>query len=396
MVAAAGRWLGSLGEKVTSARFPVRIKVPNRDELIAAGLSTLALGLVLGLAIGPGFGGTGSILPAFAGPLAPILPGISGDEGVELPTLQAPAGSSGAPQTVAAAPPSVATDPGPTIVYVDGPAPADPPVTQAGNEPGPSTNPGGGGGGGGEEEGLPLEATVVGVSVTGRSYAVADDSGNLFTIFSNGVPAVGDRVATEIFPLSNGTFGQLGDRTSKGRQPRTTMRGVVSYVDGEVGILVLSSRGTSIPVSFEPVPVEGEDPPQVGTSLTAEVEVVESSAALRSSADDEVEAARPLLRMISAEATFYEDTAVEFNGPVRALDREGRTIEIAADGEGLLDGTVRLGLPRGFDFGLVVVERAYSVTARRDPQGVLQVTGLSPASSRKGADDRSSAFGEHA
>ncbi len=401
MLEAVGNRLSQWKGQIEAARLPVRIEVPGRDELIAAGLATLAMGLVLGLAIGPGGTGPGSLLPAYAGPLASVAPLLGDDSGESsLPTLGSPAGGTsdgggGAVQTVAAVP---APDTGisTTTSYVEPPPADSTPVTPAGNGGGGGGGGSGDGGDGGDEpEGLPLTATVVGVSVTGRSYAVADDSGNLFAVYANGVPAVGDRVETGILPLANGTFVEAGTRVTKGQRATATMRGVVSFIDREAGVMVISSRGTSVPVDLDRtvVPEEGEDL-AVGYDATVDVEVVEP--APPSEDPEEPQPSNRRLRVVSAEATPNPSSAIELTGVVKAISVEDRTFEVAADSDGLIDSVVTVEAPTSLDLSLVKTGRAYSITIRRAEEGDLRLTGLSPAFSRKAADDRTAAFGEHA
>jgi hypothetical protein len=403
MLEALGKQLGAWKGQLEAARLPVRIEVPGRDELIAAGLATLAMGLVLGLAIGPGGTGPGSLLPAYAGPLASTAPLLGDDSGESsLPTLGSPAGGTsddggGGIQTVAAVP---APDTGisTTTSYVEPPPADSTPVTPAGNG-------GGGGGGGGsgdggdggdEPEGLPLTATVVGVSVTGRSYSVADDSGNLFTVYANGVPAVGDRVETGILPLSNGTFAEVDQRRSRGQRTEAKIRGVVSFIDREAGVMVVSSRGASVPIDLQPEPVPDlEDQElEVGYDATVDVEVIEPPLPPEDPEGPLVSNRR--LRVVSAEATPNPSAAIELTGLVRTVSAGDRTVEVAADSDGLLEAIVTVVAPTSLDLKLLKTGRAYSLTARRTTTGELRLTGLSPAFSRKAAGDRNAAFGEHA
>lgn len=398
MLQAAGNRLGEWKDRALAARLPVRIQVPGRDELIAAGLATLAMGLVLGLAIGPGGTGPGSLLPAYAAPFAATAPIIGDDSGgSELPTLGSPAGGTqgggGAAPTVAAAPAPVDAPAVPVATTV---TPVDETPVQpagAGGDRSPSPPPDKG-----DEPtpALPLTATVLGVSVTGRSYAVADDAGNLFTLFANGVPAVGDRVDTGILPLSNGTFVEAGTRKSRGQRTEAKIRGVVSFIDRGLGVMVISGRGASVPVGLEtgdPSPgpaLPDPDPFQVGSDVEATVEVLPTPPV-----GSEPESSRRL-RALTAEATPNPASAIELTGVVRAVSAEARTLEVAADSDGLIDSVVTIEAPASLDLKLLRTGRAYSITVRRTSEGGLRLTGLSPAFSRKAADDRNAAFGEHA
>jgi hypothetical protein len=99
---------------------------------------------------------------------------------------------------------------------------------------------------------------------------------------------------------------------------------------------------------------------------------------------------------VSAEATPNPSSAIELTGVVKAISVEDRTFEVAADSDGLIDSVVTVEAPTSLDLSLVKTGRAYSITIRRAEEGDLRLTGLSPAFSRKAADDRTAAFGEHA
>jgi hypothetical protein len=213
-------------------------------------LATLAIGLVLGLAIGPGLGDAGRVLPIISPPLAqvPTDPNVSddGESETALPVLAAPAGSDsggGAPAPASPAPTVVATpiapDPAPEPVPVDPPAaPAPEPPDTSEPPPTPSTEP----------EGLPVAGTVLASSVNGKSFSLAENTGNLQTVYSDFPPEPGERISTTVLPLVNGTFSEYGGRRTLASRERATVRGMVSYVDPELGVLVLSNRGTSLPL----------------------------------------------------------------------------------------------------------------------------------------------------
>lgn len=360
-------------------RLPVRVAAPSRDEWFAAGLSTLALGLVLGLATGP-VGGAGVIFPAFAAPVADAVP--EGGDGVALPTLGSPAGSTRGQTLTSVPPPSPAPSPAPA------PAPAPSPA------PAPTPNPTDSGGGGGDEEeqdeGLPITATVVSVAITGKSYAVADSAGNLFTVFGNGVPGVGDRIETSIEPLVNGTFAELADRELLDRSTSASIRGVISYLDPESSIVVVSSRGVSIALDGSSVFAEQPDELREGASADAEVQMVEPE-------PDPQPESEPLpdFSIVSLDASFYEGSPIELTGRLKDLDRPGRLATFAADSGGLLEAEVEANVPNGLDLASLKLGFTYSVTVREGSGGALRITGLSPAWGQKPANDPALAFGEH-
>jgi hypothetical protein len=382
--------MGGLRDKVRTLtaraaawRLPVRISAPSRDEWFAAGLSTLAFGLVLGLATGP-VGGPGIIFPAFAAPVAETV--SEGEDEVALPTLGAPAGSNGGPSLAAVPPPAPA-------------APAPAPAPPVPSEPPTGSGGGGGGSGGGDDggdeqrDGLPITATVVSTAVTGKSYAVADEAGNLFTIYGNGVPGVGDRIGTSIEPLANGTFLEISDRRLLGERSSAAMRGIVSYLDPESGIVVLSSRGVSIALEGSRVFEQEIEALREGASAEAEVEMVEPDPEdPEAPAEAEPE---PDFSIVSLDASFYEGSPIELTGKLKDLDRPERLATFAADSGGLLEAEVDAVAPNGLELASLKVGFTYSVTLREGSGGALRIAGLSPAWGQRPANDPALAFGEH-
>lgn len=360
-------------------RLPVRVAAPSRDEWFAAGLSTLALGLVLGLATGP-VGGAGVIFPAFAAPVADAVP--EGGDGVALPTLGSPAGSTREQTLTSVPPPSPAPSPAPAPAPAPSPAPAP--------TPNPTDSGGGGGDGAEQDEGLPITATVVSVAITGKSYAVADSAGNLFTVFGNGVPGVGDMIETSIEPLVNGTFAELADRELLGRSTSASIRGVISYLDPESSIVVVSSRGVSIALDGSSVFAEQPDELREGASAEAEVQMVEPEPEPQPESEP-----LPDFSIVSLDASFYEGSPIELTGRLKDLDRPGRLATFAADSGGLLEAEVEAIVPNGLDLASLKLGFTYSVTVREGSGGALRITGLSPAWGQKPANDPALAFGEH-
>ena len=370
-------------DRASAWQLPVRIQVPSREEVLATGLSALALGLVLGLATGP-VSGPAAILPAFAAPLAEAVT-TEEEEAIDLPSLGSPAGTaSGGVTTAAAVGPALQA--APATVPVPAPTPATP--TPAGGGGG-----GGGGEGGGGDEGegdssIPLTATAVSVSVTGRSYGVVDGFGNMFTVFGNGAPGVGDRLRTSVEPLANGMFAETADRTLLERRSEVPMRGIVSYLDAETGVVVLSSRGVSVAVDGTGILEQPPEDLREGANVESEVEFVE----LESGPGGE---SNPGLSLVSVEATFLPDNPIELTGELNGIDRGMRIARFSADSGGVLQAEVEAVLPGALDATTLKVGFQYSVTLRRANGGALRVAGLSPAWGKRPANDPALAFGEH-
>lgn len=409
-------------------RLPVRIRVPERDELLAMALATLAVGLVLGLAVGPGLGNAGRILPIISAPFAqvPISPGINGGDSQQdtLPVLSAPAGSD-AGETPIPAVPDTDTD---TVAIVAAapdvptePTPEDPstntsqvpPVPQ---EPAPEP----------ELEGLPLTGTVLASSVNGKSFSLADRSGNLQTVFSDFPPEPGERISTTVLPLVNGTFSEYGGRLTLANRDRATVRGMVSFTDPELNVLVLSNRGTSLPLDGSAVseellppldpsdpdaelPLEGGDWVEVRLALV-DLEAQQSSASRWANiaasgtgdpaedpgTDPEQSAEAPELGLQIESLERLDETAtrIEITGKLLELNRRQGTLLISADSLGLLDRAIEISTPSGFDFAGVKAGRVYCATVRRTVAGDFRLTGFSSGYSGRVADDRSEVFGE--
>lgn len=400
-------------------KLPIRVRVPERDELLAMSLATLAVGLILGLAIGPGLGNAGRVLPIISPQLAqiPITPEVSDESSPEssLPVLAAPAGSDsatvqGAPAPVALASvpdaPSAPVEPAPEVPAATPPAvPAEPEDAAPPPDPVP--------------QGLPVAGTVLAASVNNKSYSLADSSGNLQTIFSDFAPEPGERISTTVLPLVNGTFSEYGGRRNLATRERATVRGMVSFIDAELGVLVLSSRGTSLPLDGSAVsdellpplePNDPEAPPPLGDGDWVEVKLVfedpepaqtsasgrTATAAERLDAAGDPVAEPPDLNLRIETLERLEETAtrIELTGKLLELDRKAGRLVMSADSVGLLEGSIEITTPTGFDFGGVKVGRVYSATVRLTASGVFRLTGFSPGYSGKAADDRTEVYGE--
>lgn len=377
---------------IRDLRLPVRVPLPSREELAAAGLSTLAVGLAIGLAIGPGIN-SGIFMPAIAAPLAEATDDALDDE-VPLPTLGAPAGRSGG-VTTASAVPGGTPDTSPVVAPpTSTPAPA-PTSLETPSEPT-------GGGAGGDPpdnpDSLPVTATVVSVSVTGKSYAVADEFGNLFSIFTGKAPALGEEVKTRISPLINGTFLEAAGRKVLGEKPEAAIRGVVSYVESQVGVMVISSRGVSIALDGKDVLADAGPNLRIAATATAKISLgsAESQEVIPTTEtpDPTLPVPVPESRILELELNFYEGTAVELTGRLEVLDRSTRKAKFAADSSGILASSVEALLPPEVPIDRLKVGYPYSVTLREGVDGLLSVTGFSPAWSGKSANDPEASYGE--
>ncbi len=417
---------------VAGPRLPVRIRVPERDELLAMGLATLAVGLVLGLAIGPGLGTAGRIFPVITPQVAqvPIDPLVDDSEDSTdiLPVLAAPAGSDSgggsstapapAPTTLAAAP--VAPAPVPEPVPVEPPpSPAPPPTPDPAPTPDPTpTEP--------EGQTLPISGTVLAASVNGKSFSIADSDGNLQTVFGDAPPGVGESISTSVLPLANGTFAESGGRSTLRTRKRATVKGMISYADPEIGVIVLSNRGTSLPLDGEEVFDDLVDTSLQSASADENLDLegqwvrLELSILDREQESEQLKSARPRsvqavdpaesdpvpeetadqprpdfgLRAVSVELLDETAASIELTGKVLSIDEAEASFVMAADSLGLLEAQITIVVPEKFKLSSVVPGKVYSATVRRTSSGKLRLSGFSPAFSGRAADRTADIFGE--
>lgn len=386
-----------MGDRAASWRLPVVIPVPNRDNLIAMGLMALAFGLLVGFAIGPllapaGNAVAGIIAPAATAPAEETTTAATGttDSASDAVALRSPTGNaaSSSSMTVAdTAPATTSTDltsPSDTAPtdYTSTPDPASAPSDQIDPAPAdPDPVP--------VESGSEFKGTVVGAQPDGGDYDVADSSGNLLSLHATDPPAVGDEVSTRIESLSNGTFGELGDRKVKGKKMKSKLRGVTSWVSPATDLMVISSRGSSLAVDITGIPDEQVDRLAPGSLVEATVSFTEPVEATDESP------AGPALVAEDIQADEELSDRIELSSEIKAVDAVARTITMAADSNGTVAEDMMLEAPKRLDLEPLATGRTYNVTAGIDEDGTFTVTGLSPDYNRKVAGDSAVAFGDH-
>ncbi|MCB0860874.1 MAG: hypothetical protein KDB54_09505 [Solirubrobacterales bacterium] len=433
-----------LWERIRDWRLPVRYRVPPRNDLIAFALMALAFGLMVGLAIAPGWGNAGSAraiigLPAEESPDT----AATGDTGSTVAALQPPAGgeessssgggssttvptSTSSGETVTTTQVTTQTDTG------DGSTP--PPADTTDNnytDPPASDDPSG------DTEDQPaLTATVVGTDDAG--YAVADSAGNLLYIhYPNPVatrPKVGKRIGTDITPVDNGTFLQSDALESEGSAASSKLSGMVSFIDPESGVITVSSRGVSVAIDAAKAMEKSASPPVLGSWVTGTISFPNSSrrqlisaertrgpadmAANGSGAENQsrIDAANddptgedqteadpveedpieiPSISAKSIESTGDPLTQIEISGAV-SWDSVTRQLTIGADGFGVLNREITIGVTKKLALKGIEDGLTYAVSADVGSSGALKLAGLSANFSLKAAGDSKQAFGTHA
>lgn len=386
--------LDRIWQKANSWRLPVRIPVPNRDNLIAMGLMALAFGLMVGVAIGPALGAFSNASPSIVVPGAATVAEPPAEETAPAEettsvALSAPAGSETVTTAMNTNPGSdpVAETPADTPTYV----PTEPePETPGPNDQLDSDDTEDGGDQVVDSDLIELSGVVVGVGSGGRSYTIADSSGNQLAVHSEAPPVVAAGLVAQTLALNNGTFAEEETPVTKGLRKKSKLRGTISWIDPLSGIAVLSSRGSSVAVNLAGISADLMPELVVGSSVDAVVTVAEPVLM-----EDGVTMTTGLT---ATSAETYGDplSSWELNGKVETVDAETRMLTIAADSSGLVPATVTVNLPKAFDPELALPGKTYSLSVEINGKtGRLLLTGLSADYSRKSADDAELAFGNH-
>ena len=355
--------------------------------------------VMVGLAIGPMIAGTAS-------PITLLIPGTATEEGgteettttAITPPLGSPAGSKGGglantgETTVvsASAPAPVAVETPAPEAPAEEPAAEDPPTEPATvpekNEPEPDPDP--------EPEpepdGVLLEGTVLANSPSTKTYWV-NSGGDLVTIFASTVPDPGLVVSTRVLPLSNGTLTESDGRSAVDIAKTSQLKAVVSYVNPNAGLVVLSGRGASLPVyAADPANLSGvEQGSTVDAGLRLDVPDPENFVSRAG-----VDPSELSIQLESIE-TVAAAEEIDLTGRLVSVDVEKSLISMVVDSTDQIDSTVELLVPSDFPFDSFKVGRSYSATATR-VDGTLQLVGFSPATGKAAANDPARAFGTHA
>lgn len=401
-----------LFDRMRDWRLPVRYRVPPRNDLIAFALMALAFGLMVGLAIAPGWGNAGSKGPVIALPAGepPAASDGGEDESTASVSLQPPAGGEGSSSDLTGEPQPAAQDSAPTTslttdVGPDTEAPDETPTPESPSkdyaDPPPKEDPG-------EEvePGPSMTATVVAADEAG--YAVADKAGNLlyvhFSAANAKAPKVGRRIGTDIDPVDNGTFVQSGPLEDKGKASSLKLSGFVSFVDPASGVITVSSRGVSIAVNAASAIAKSDIPPVQGAWVTGTVSFGKATkeSGQTDEGEDETEEVTeeepiklPALTAKSIEGGEQPSSEIDLSGPVK-WDKVTRDLTIGADGFGVLNRELTIKVPKSLTLKGIKVGLAYAASVKIAKNGGLSLIGLSANYSLEAAKDPAQAFGTHA
>ncbi|MBN8866229.1 MAG: hypothetical protein J0H98_01625 [Solirubrobacterales bacterium] len=386
-------------DRIRNWRLPVRYKVPPRNDLIAFALMALAFGLMVGLAIAPGWGNADPTGPVVALPAQEATTADSGDTAVPLVAadLQPPAGAepsdaSGGPDPSSTPSGTPVSDPGPDTSGDPAPSDPAPPADDDYKDP-PEKDPPADE----SDDGPALIATVVGADPAG--YAVADPNGNLLYIHHPldglSAPKPGRKVGTGIDPLANGTFVQNGGLENQGPIARTKLTGTVSWIDREDGVITVSARGVSLALRSTAASQTGAEAPTLGSLVTGTLVFGAAEAASTPDETEEEPLTVPALEIKSLEVLGSPQTQVDLAGPVE-WDPAARVLAIDADGFGTLNRQVEVAVPKKLALKKIQNGQSYAISAEIGSDGTLTLVGLSANFSREAAADPAQAFGTHA
>lgn len=388
------KFIHEMKDRVAAWRLPVRIPVPNRDNLMAMGLMALSLGLMVGVAIGPALGAAGN---AVAGVIAPASPPAASEPILDSTTsdvqLGSPAGSdsgnsttvadtSGSPDEADSSATSDVSEPEPEYPVEEPPADETPVKEETPDEPDDAEEP---------PPGIELKGAVLAVDPAGTGYDIADASGNVLALHATKPPAAGDKVVTRVDPLANGTFAEVAKRKAAGRAVQSKLRGTVTWLDPDAKIAVLSSRGSSLAVDIAAV-AEPATPLQVGSSVESVVSVGAPVV------PEDGSPTKPGLVAKKFEVSGEPLESLDLNGVISATGggSSGRQLTVAADSGGVTTGQIVVEAPKDFDPSIVTLGKVHNLSVTRDAKGILKLTGLSPDYNKKVAADSAAAFGSHA
>jgi hypothetical protein len=384
--------------------------LPITNRRWAAPLSAVALGfgLFVGVAIGPGASGT---LATNAAQVI-VIPGFSGGAEEVANDGGGPGGSSAVASPAAAPSPSPPPEPslvGPAPIEPiasEAPAPAEPGSDETGSVPQPEE----------EEEEEPEEQSLAGVVVhvnlAAGSYTLAEAGGTLNAVHAAEPPPPGAKVKVPVRLLANGTFAEAGKAVRSGSRRRTTLKGIVTYLDPTptAPAYAVSKRGVSLLVHVHPDPA-GAAPtlPALGdfASVTVDIERPQAPAepppaepvatepAPATPVTCAADPAQPL-PAIAPKAVLWQHeesaegapfTYADFAGIVVAVCPETGQLAISADDirEGLHD--VVFTVPAAIDTSKLKIGQSVTATATFGDDGSLTLAGIASDELAKGADD---------
>ena len=389
--------------------------LPVTDRRWGATLSAVALGfgLFVGVALSPGAsGGLASGAPQIV-EMPPLLAGGGGEEvegegegeevveGEAAPEYEEPTSSAPAPSPMATSAESAAPPPSGEGSAAKEEEAGGAPQEEAEEEPAP------------EPESPDLAGVVVHVNPAAGSYTVVEEGGLMTAVHTAKPPAAGARIEVPIRTLANGTLAEGGRRKAKGTVKKTTLAGIVTFVDATPSdpAYAVSNRGVSLLVHVRPDPA-GAAPklPELGAYASVAVEIEaptppvpapESSPAPAAGCQpDPTQAAAPAIvpRGVLWQSTISSGgapfTSSAFEGIVAGVCAETGQVLISADDTRESGRDLLFTVPAGIKTTKIKIGESVLVNAAIAADGSLSLTGLASDELVKGADDAALAQGD--
>ncbi len=410
------------------------LPVTDRRWTVPLAATAVAMGLFIGVAMGPGIGSTIGALPQVVQVVGGEDTtdsggdsGAGGDDGA--PALGSPVDNTPAPPSPAggSAPsitPAVTTAPPPPTApppATEEAPPAPPPDTTEETPP-PDT-----------EEELSFKGTVIHVNQAAASYVVTTAKGQMNAVHAKKLPEPGTKLEVAVRALANGTYAEDGKESAHGSAKKAKFQGLVTYADPATGDYTVSRKGASV---FVHAPADAETPPappEVGTEVTVSAKLGDappesgtvegppvpeppptptplfrhlrprsSSAALRAEdcgvPSDPPQAPTTILTEVSHEVDIGFLGYSDFEGIVQGVCADGDLLLSADDlRESGADLTFTVEADAGLDLSDLTPGDVVDASGLIDEDTrKLSLTGISSDDGIKGADDSELAQGDQA
>jgi hypothetical protein len=418
------------------------LPVIDRRWTVPLAATAVAMGLFIGVAIGPGIRSTvGAAQQAIQMPATEDAGGAeagaaTADAGP--PVLQAPVENTTSSASTASSTPTstepVLTSPPPApTTTTTTEAPPTTTTTTPETTPPPVLPPE-------EPEEVVFKGTVMHVNEAAGSYVLTTGKGQMNAIHAKQLPAPGAQLEVPVRELANHTYAEDGKEDAAGSARQIKFQGLVTYSDPARGGYTVSRKGASVFVHPDPATQPSGAPPGVGAQVTVTAKLTEApdeddtaggpptgeqppatepptagpaqppatieppaSGSAKQAADcgtppDPPEPAATILVEVSHTVDIEFLGYSDFEGIVQGVCDDGSLLLSADDlRESAADLTMMPGADTGIDFDPIEPGDVVDASAVIDEEtGELQLTGISSDAQIRGADDADLAQGDQA
>ncbi|HEY3189010.1 MAG TPA: hypothetical protein VGJ70_16115 [Solirubrobacteraceae bacterium] len=180
-----------------------------------------------------------------------------------------------------------------------------------------------------------FRGTVVHRNHSVRSFVVATKSGRMIAVHSRRAVRVGRVVRVNARRLHNGTYAARSIRVLGARR-HARLRGTVTYVNRHRRLFTLSSRGASVLLHARrarAARAAADDMPSSGSQVVADTEIDDQGDLEAKDVKDEGD----------------DDDGIELEGKLLAVNRDSRTLSVAADDDEESGDAVDVKVPGSID-----------------------------------------------